>query len=214
MRQHFTSNCINTFVCAHFDSLLNLRLLFFSFFQTPELDSEVFKSRLRTWRWAASSEELHSWAELSPEQPGAPSRGLVDSCVPDAMQRERGRESWMKLWIITFLFLFYFVIGRRTSPLSKSTKNPLCEHSEDNAAGEEDARWSRRRNVWLYFDSLFLWDFFFFLHLGYINWHRRLIHSQHMHHPLPSPGVLTLAESISMGTANPQEGSAQKKASH
>lgn len=49
--------------------------------------------------------------------------------------------------------------------------------------------------------------------LGYINWHLRVSRRQHLHHSLPSPGVFPLAQSISMGTAIPQEGSTQKKAS-
>lgn len=67
----------------------------------------------------------------------------MDSWVPDAMQRKRALDEALKL----IMFLFYFATGRRTSPLTKSTKNPLCEHSEDSAAGEEDARWSHRRRM-------------------------------------------------------------------
>lgn len=62
----------------------------------------------------------------------------MDSRVPDAMQIDEGKT----LWVTRF-----FVIGRWTSPLAKSAKDPLCEHTEDNAAGEEDARWSQHKSM-------------------------------------------------------------------
>lgn len=45
----------------------------------------------------------------------------------------------------------------------------------------------------------------------HISGRLRVCHSQHLHHPLPSPGVLPLAGPVSMGTAYSQESVSQKE---
>lgn len=46
---------------------------------------------------------------------------------------------------------------------------------------------------------------------GDIHGHLRGCHHQHLHPSLPSPGILSLAEPVPMGTVDPQKGSAQEK---
>ena len=114
-------------------------------------------------------------------------------------------------------FLFFIDVPRRPSTLAEPTADPLPERFEDGREGTRnlcfpalpvpsgEAMLSRLTHL--------LVVVFPRVSSGHINKHLRLRHSQHLHHPLPSPGVLPLAGSISMETAVPQEGSAQEKAS-
>lgn len=88
---------------------------------------------------------------------------------------------------------------RWTSPLTKSPKNPLCELSQDNPAGEEDAVWPPPKQYGPVFDSCVC------LSLGDIDGNIQFNRSQYLHHSLPPSGVFALAELITMGTVNPPE---------
>lgn len=102
------------------------------------------------------------------------------------------------------VFASCFFLHRWTSSLAKSAKNPLCELSQNNLAGEEDAVWPPPKKYGTMFDSCVC------LSLGDIDGSLQLNHSQYLHHSLPPSGVLALAELITMGTVNPPESHAQK----
>ena len=110
-------------------------------------------------------------------------------------------------------FCISLMFPRRPSTLSEPTADPLPERSEDRREGTgnhvlpDDSRGpSGGAHVETCDSSSSCFFVFFYKYLG-------LCHGQHLHRPLPSPGVLPLAGSISMETAVSQEGSAQEKAS-
>lgn len=63
----------------------------------------------------------------------------VSGQLGSRQNKENSRKKKQAMNYAFFSFLFFLFFGRWTSPVTKSAKNPLCEHSEDNPDGEEDA---------------------------------------------------------------------------
>lgn len=123
-------------------------------------------------------------------------------------ENSRKKKQAMNYAFFSFLFFLFFLADGLL--LSQSRQRILCVNTLKTTLMVRKMPDGHLVDLWLMFDIIVTLVLF---HVGYINGNLWVIHSQHLHHPLPSPGVLTLAEPISMGTADPPESHAKKKAS-